>query len=144
MIETYIRKRLKEKKLLLMTHIVLGYPDLSTSLAMVETMVAAGVDLMELQIPFSEPIADGPVILKANQEALAAGITVADCFKVAQKAAGTFDIPFLFMTYCNIPYRYGMARFARDMAAAGLKGAIVPDLPPEEADDYRAAMAAEK
>ena len=71
MLEGYIKDRLKEKNILLMTHIVLGYPSLEDSFKIVEAMVNAGVDLMELQIPFSEPIADGPVILRANQASLA-------------------------------------------------------------------------
>ena len=66
MLEEYINNRVKEKGILLMTHIVLGYPSLDDSFKIVEAMVEAGVDLMELQIPFSEPIADGPVILRAN------------------------------------------------------------------------------
>ncbi len=140
MLEQYIRERLREKKLLLMTHIVLGYPSLKVSLDIVDAMVAAGVDLMELQIPFSEPIADGPVILKANQEALARGIKVAECFEFARKATARHAIPFLFMTYYNILFRYGVQGFAEKMKKCGVAGAIVPDLPPEEADDYLAAM----
>jgi tryptophan synthase alpha chain len=140
MLESYIRSRLKEKKILLMTHIVIGYPSLDESLAIVRTMVEAGVDLMELQIPFSEPIADGPVILKANQDALADGVTVPQCLEFGQTVAGQFSIPFLYMTYYNILFKYGVDRFADHMRDAGLKGAIVPDLPPEEADDYLSAM----
>jgi tryptophan synthase alpha chain len=140
MLESYIHSRLKEKKILLMTHIVIGYPTLEDSLEIVRTMVDAGVDLMELQIPFSEPIADGPVILKANQDALASGVTVPQCLEFGQKVAGRFPIPFLYMTYYNILFKYGVDRFAGHMQAAGLRGAIVPDLPPEEAGDYLAAM----
>ncbi len=136
MLESYIRSRLEEKKILLMTHIVIGYPSLADSLEIVRTMVAAGVDLMELQIPFSEPIADGPVILKANQQALAAGVTVPQCMEFGRMVADRFPIPFLYMTYYNILFKYGVDRFADHMQDAGLKGAIVPDLPPEEADDY--------
>ena len=69
-------KRMAEKDILLMTHIVLGYPSWETCLQVIEAMVEAGVDLMELQIPFSEPMADGPVILQANQKALEMGVTV--------------------------------------------------------------------
>ena len=79
MLETYLKKRLKEKEILLMTHIVLGYPTFEDAFRIVEAMVNAGVDLMELQIPFSEPIADGPIILHANQKALAGGATVQKC-----------------------------------------------------------------
>lgn len=141
MLESTLRKRLAEKEILLMTHIVLGYPSFASSLQLVEVMVEAGVDLMELQVPFSEPIADGPVILKANQESLAAGATVARCFELAREVAARFPIPFLFMSYYNILYKYGVARFASAMAAAGLQGAIVPDLPPEEGQEYLDAMA---
>ena len=140
MLETYIRDRLKTKDILLMTHIVLGYPSIEASIDIVAAMVAAGVDLMELQIPFSEPMADGPVILKANQEALARGATVAQCIDTAGAVSAKYDIPFLFMTYYNILYKYGLEAFADAMADRGLKGAIVPDLPPEEAGDYLAAM----
>lgn len=140
MLEEYLKKRLEEKELLLMTHIVLGYPTFEASLEVVETMVEAGVDLMELQIPFSEPIADGPVILKANQEALAGGVSVKDCIRFAEKAAERFDIPFLFMTYYNILFKFGVKRFAQAMSKSKIQGAIVPDLPPEEADAYLTAM----
>ena len=140
MLETYIQDRLKERSVLLMTHIVIGYPTLKTSLELIDTMVAAGVDLMELQIPFSEPIADGPVILKANQKALATGTRVADCFDLASTAVKRHSIPFLFMTYYNILHRFGVGAFVARMADTGLSGAIVPDLPPEEGQTYQAAM----
>ena len=140
MLENYIRERRKERDVLLMTHIVIGYPDFDQSMRTVEAMVKAGVDLMELQVPFSEPIADGPVILHANQQALAAGITVEQCFEFAQTCVREFDIPFLFMTYYNIMFRHGVEKFIERMSGLGLRGAIVPDLPPEEADDYLAAM----
>ena len=140
MLESYIKERRQQRDVLLMTHIVIGYPDYAESMRTVEAMVAAGVDLMELQVPFSEPIADGPVILHANQRALAGGITVAQCFEFAEECRRRFDIPFLFMSYYNILYRHGVDKFIRRMAALGLRGAIVPDLPPEEADDYLSAM----
>ncbi len=140
MIESTIRKQLEQKEILLMTHIVIGYPSLDDSYQIVKAMVEAGVDLMELQIPFSEPIADGPVILRANQEALATGITVEQCLDFAERVSREFDIPFLVMTYYNILFKYGVAKFAEAMAQRGLKGAIVPDLPPEEAGEYLQAM----
>ena len=140
MLEHYLRERLKEKEILLMTHIVLGYPDFEASMEIVESMVAAGVDLMELQIPFSEPIADGPVILQANQQALAAGASVQKCLDFGREAAARFKIPFLFMSYYNILYQYGVDRFAAEMKDSGLQGAIVPDLPPEEGAEYLQAM----
>ena len=140
MLESYIRKRLEKKDILLMTHIVLGYPSLDDSYRVIETMFKAGVDLMELQIPFSEPTADGPVITRANQEALKKGITVEQCLETAQRITGSFDIPFLFMTYYNIPFKYGIERFVLAMLQRGIRGAIIPDLPPEEGKDYLEAM----
>jgi tryptophan synthase alpha chain len=139
-LESYLRKKLKEKEILLMTHVVLGYPSFDDSLRLIEAMVASGVDLMELQIPFSEPTADGPVIVHANQQALKGGATVKDCLNLAQTAARNFDIPFLLMSYYNIPFRYGVDRFITVMSHSGLRGAIIPDLPPEEGRDYLDAM----
>jgi tryptophan synthase alpha chain len=140
MLERYLKKRIEEKKILLMTHIVLGYPSFEDSFGIVEAMVHAGVDLIELQIPFSEPIADGPVILHANQKALARGATVGQCLDFSRRVTGEFDIPFLIMSYYNILFRFGIERFARVMAENGLQGAIIPDLPPEVGQDYLNAM----
>jgi tryptophan synthase alpha chain len=140
MLEKYIEKTRRKKDLLLMTHIVIGYPSMETSYDIVKAMVTGGVDLMELQIPFSEPIADGPVILKANQRALAQGVTVRQCLEFAGRVAAEFDIPFLVMTYYNILFQYGVNRFAADLKEKKLRGAIVPDLPPEEGRDYLDAM----
>jgi tryptophan synthase alpha chain len=141
MLEEHIRQKLRHKPLLLMTHIVIGYPSFRESWALARTMVDAGVDLMELQIPFSEPMADGPVILKANQEALAAGSSVAKCLEFARELAEQVPIPLLFMSYYNILFKYGVPRFASEIKQAGLAGAIVPDLPLEEGAEYSAAMA---
>ncbi len=142
MLEAYLKQRLKKKKILLMTHIVVGYPSFEVSMRLVNEMVKAGVDLMELQIPFSEPIADGPVILRANQAALKRGANVEKCLTFAAQAAREFEIPFLIMTYYNIPYRYGVTSFVAEMAKSNLKGAIIPDLPPEEGNEYLEAMRA--
>lgn len=140
MLEQYLKDRRQKQEILLMTHIVLGHPHFDTSLRLVESMVHAGVDLIELQIPFSEPMADGPVILRANQEALEAGSTVDRCFDVATEVARRFDIPFLFMSYYNVLFRRGVSQFVARTQQAGLRGAIVPDLPPEEGGEYLVAM----
>ncbi len=140
MLETYITKRLEERDILLMTHIVLGYPSLQESFYLIREMVEAGVDLMELQIPFSEPTADGAVIVRANQKVLEMGTTVDDCLDLARDVTRCFNIPFLFMTYYNIPFKYGISRFVSAMSDMGIKGAIIPDIPPEEGRDYLEAM----
>jgi tryptophan synthase alpha chain len=139
-LNSYLKGRLAEKEILLMTHIVLGYPSFEAGLKIVETMVEAGVDLMELQIPFSEPTADGPVIAHANQKALENGATVEDCLEFAHIAARKFDIPFLIMSYYNLPFKYGLKRFVSGLSDYGLQGAIIPDIPPEEGREYLAAM----
>lgn len=142
-LENYIRAKRKEKDILLMTHIVLGYPSFEASIEVVDAMVEAGVDLIELQIPFSEPMADGPVILHANQRALEAGATVEKCFEVAAMLAKKHpQVPLLFMSYYNIVFKRGIEQFAKDTQAAGLRGAIIPDVPHEEGNELFAAMAA--
>ncbi len=131
-LENYLRRKKKTKDILLMTHIVLGYPSLETNRAVIEQMVAGGVDCIEMQIPFSEPMADGPVILKANQDSIAGGTTIEDCLAFGAEMSRTHEIPFLYMTYYNIIYRYGEARFLDRAAADTIAGLILPDLPPEE------------
>lgn len=140
MLESYIREQRKKHEILLMTHIVVGYPDLDTSLRLVDAMVTAGVDLMELQIPFSEPMADGPVIVKANQQALSGGVTVDKSLRFAEEVSKRFDIPFLFMTYTNLVYKRGVPEFAKLAHDAGMRGLIIPDLPPEESAEYAVAL----
>src|SRR5688572_23429749 len=110
-LEADIRRKREAKDILLMTHIVLGYPSFDACRRVVEQMAEAGVELMELQIPFSEPIADGPVILHANQKALAAGSTVDRCLEITSKLSREFPISFLFMTYFNIAFVRGLDNF---------------------------------
>jgi tryptophan synthase alpha chain len=142
MLESYIRQQKKHKDILLMTHIVVGYPSLNDCEKIVDEMVTSGVDIMELQIPFSEPIADGPVILKANQNALESGITISSCIDFAKRMKQKHDIPFLYMTYANIVYKYGINHFVSTMVEDDISGSIIPDLPPEEGMDYITAMKA--
>lgn len=139
-LEVYLRNKLKEKDILVMTHVVLGYPSFEDCFRTIETMVESDVDIMELQIPLSEPIADGPVIFRANQKALERGATVERCLNFSEQVVHAFDIPFLIMTYYNIVFCYGVDDFVSAMAKKGLLGAIVPDLPPEEGHDYLKAM----
>lgn len=136
LLEKTLRSRLAEKNILLMTHIVLGYPSLATNRQVISQMIEGGVDCIEMQIPFSEPMADGPVILKANQESLALGTKVADCMAFGREMTEKYDIPFLFMTYYNIIFKYGEERFFKDCQSAGIKGLIIPDLPPEMGEEF--------
>ncbi len=134
-LEELIRQRKADKDILLMTHIVLGYPSFETNREVINAMVENGVDCIEMQIPFSEPMADGPVILKANQDSLARGATIDDCLDFGAEMCSTYDIPFLYMTYFNIVYKYGEQRFLDQAVKAGIQGLILPDLPPEEGAD---------
>ncbi|MCB2180827.1 MAG: tryptophan synthase subunit alpha [Desulfobulbaceae bacterium] len=125
-----------DKKILLMTHIVLGYPSLEVNRQVIKQMVENGVDLIEMQIPFSEPMADGPVIVKANQDAIENGITVKECLEFAREMTETHSIPFLFMTYYNILFKYGVEDFFKKAKDMGITGFIIPDLPPEEGEEF--------
>lgn len=124
--------------ILLMSHWVLGYPSLQDNQEVIDQMVANGVDLMELQIPFSEPSADGPVIARANQSALEKGFRVADGLAFIAETVRRHRIPFLIMTYYNILVAYGVEAFIQEAARIGVRGLIVPDLPVQEAGDAMA------
>jgi tryptophan synthase alpha chain len=134
-LETYIRQRLQHKKLLLMTHAVVGYPSLEANMAMLEAMQRADADLVELQLPFSEPIADGPVFLHANQRALESGITREQYFAFMHRATVNFDFHILMMGYYNSVFQMGHEPFCASLAEHGSSGFLVADLPPEEASD---------
>ena len=122
---------MKNKRI--MTHIVAGYPSFEDNMRLIEIMSETGVSFIEMQIPFSDPIADGPAILSANQSSLEKGTTVEDCFEFAGKVIEHFpNIEFLFMSYFNILFNYGIDRFIKRCAETGIKGLIVPDIPPEE------------
>lgn len=135
-LEQILRKRQEEKEILLMTHIVLGYPSFEANREVIRQMVENGVDCIEMQIPFSEPMADGPVILKANQDSLASGTTVAQCFEFAAEMTKLYDIPFLFMTYYNIIFKYGEEHFFSRCKEIDIQGLIIPDLPVEMGAEF--------
>jgi len=139
-LENKIRTALEKKKILLMTHLVLGYPSFAVNREVIRQMVENGVDLIEMQIPFSEPVADGPMILKANQEAIANNTTVRQCLEFAAEITAAHSIPFLFMTYYNILYKFGVADFVGRARELGITGFIIPDLPPEEGGGYLELM----
>jgi tryptophan synthase alpha chain len=136
-IEKNIRASLQKKEILLVSHVVLGYPDIETGIQSVKEMADAGVDIIELQIPFSDPQADGPFFTKAQQDAVNMGITTNQCFEFAEKVCSEFpELNFVFMTYINIVFKYGISAFVEKAAKVGIKGIILPDLPIEEADEY--------
>jgi tryptophan synthase alpha chain len=114
-----------------------GYPDVDGSIAALRAMVAAGVDLVEIGLPYSDPVMDGPVIQQATQQALAGGFRVRDLFRVVEAVAEV--APTLVMTYWNPVERRGVEEFAGALADAGGAGLITPDLIPDEADEWFAA-----
>jgi len=116
----------------LITYLTVGYPNVETTLEIVPLMASSGCDLVELGIPFSDPLADGTTIQRASYHALRQGVTPELCLGVAQKLRAQVDIPLVFMTYFNPVHRYGLDAFCRDCSQAGISGLIVPDLPPEE------------
>ena len=125
----------------LMPYLTLGYPRRESALTLVPALVQAGADLIELGIPFSDPLADGATIQAAAQQALANGMTLSLCLEqaAALRARGV-AVPFVLMGYYNPIFQMGLERFAHRAAAAGVDGVIVPDLPPEESDGLHSAL----
>jgi tryptophan synthase alpha chain len=124
----------KKKRLKVMTHVVAGYPDLETSRNLILAMAEAGADMIEVQIPFSDPLADGATIMAANHKALQNGLTPRLCLKMVEEIKDEIKIPLLFMTYVNLAYALGFDRFLSESAAVGVSGLIIPDLPFDERD----------
>lgn len=125
----------------LVTFLTAGDPDRATAAALLRGLPAAGVDLIELGIPFTDPMADGPAIQLASQRALKAGMNLRKVLDmVAAFRKGEADTPVILMGYYNPVYAYGIERFAADAAAAGVDGMIIVDLPPEEADELLAPL----
>ena len=121
----------------LITFITAGDPDLATTAGLIPRMVAAGADIIELGVPFSDPMADGPTIQKASERALAAGTTLAGILAMVKELRVSCQVPLLLMGYYNPIYIYGVERFCRDAVAAGVDGVLVVDLPPEESAELK-------
>ncbi len=133
--EVFARTR-AERRAALIGYVVAGDPDRATTLAVLEAISAAGVDLIELGIPYGDPLADGPTIAAAAQRALDGGTRMGDALALAAQAKARGCAPVLFFTYLNPVDKYGAERFAREAAAAGAAGVIVPDVPLEEIETF--------
>ena len=116
-----------------------GDPDFATTAKLVQEIVRCGADIVELGVPFSDPLADGPSIQASSFRALQAGATVRGVLENVRAIRATCDAPIVLMTYFNPLQKYGLERFATDAADAGADGVILTDLPPEEAADWKAA-----
>jgi tryptophan synthase alpha chain len=130
-----------ENRAALVGYLPAGFPSKDVSIAAIEAMVEGGVDLVEVGLPYSDPVMDGPVIQAAAEQALAAGMRVSDVFDVVRASAAT-GAPTVVMTYWNPVERYGVDRFAEALAGAGGAGLITPDLIPDEASEWMAASTA--
>ena len=120
---------------MVMTHVVCGYPSFEDNWKALQIMQDFGVDLVELQFPFSEPSADGPLFVKANQEAIEKGVHVDDCFEFMQKVTEAFSFKVVMMGYYNTVFKTGHRAFLKRLKEAGAYGFILPDLPLEEAGE---------
>lgn len=129
-----------ENRAALIPYLTLGYPTPETSLHLAEAAVAGGANLLELGVPFTDPLADGPVIQRATHVALQQGMTVARCLEMARRLRQHEpSVPFIFMGYYNPILTYGEEAFCRACCEASVDGLIVPDLPPEEGKKLEAA-----
>lgn len=134
-IELAFTRAAAEGRAALIPYLMTAYPDPDGSVEMARTLDRAGADLIELGMPFSDPLADGPTIQRAATASLAAGTTVTKCLRTAAEVRGCVELPLVMMGYYNPIYRYGVKRFCEDAASAGVDGLILPDLPPEEAGE---------
>ena len=135
--QTAIERCRADGRSALIGYLPAGYPDVDGSIAALRAMVAAGVDVVEVGLPYSDPVMDGPVIQQATGQALARGFRVRDLFRVVEAVAEV--APTLVMTYWNPIERIGVAEFSARLASAGGAGLITPDLIPDEADEWLAA-----
>jgi tryptophan synthase alpha chain len=130
-----------EKRLAVVVYLTVGYPDRASTGALLRAALDGGADVLELGVPFSDPLADGTTVQRASEAALREGVTLADCISEATAVIRERDAPVLFMGYTNPFMQYGFDRLATDGARAGIAGVIVPDMPAEESAELDAALA---
>lgn len=132
-IEKKFKEVLRRKGKAFIPYIMAGDPNLGRTRELVGILEECGADVIELGVPFSDPLADGPTIQKAAQRALSEGVTLGKVIEFVGSLRRTTQIPIVLMTYYNLIFRYGEERFVREAYTAGVDGIIVPDLPPDEA-----------
>src|SRR5882757_6401619 len=130
----------RENRKGLIAYLTAGDPSPAHTPPLVEALVRGGADLIELGVPFSDPIADGPVIQRAGERALKAGTSLHTVLDIARQIRARSDVPLLLFTYLNPVVRYGLDRLGADAAAAGMDGCLLIDASVEEAETYVAAM----
>jgi len=119
----------------LIPYVTVGYPSIEATLKVVPILASSGCDIVELGIPFSDPVADGVTIQRASFHALQNGVTPKVCLEVAKELSQKAQIPLVFMTYFNPVFSYGLEEFCGACAGSGVSGLIIPDLPPEEGSE---------
>src|SRR5207247_889534 len=128
------------KRLAIVVYLTVGYPDRASTPALLRAALDGGADVLELGVPFSDPLADGATVQRASEVALANGVTLADCLRETRANVSERDVPVVLMGYANPFLRYGLDRFARDAREAGVAGTIVVDLPSEESAPFDAVL----
>ncbi|MFA5645940.1 MAG: tryptophan synthase subunit alpha [Candidatus Ratteibacteria bacterium] len=131
-LSTYFTQLRKSEKKALILYLTAGFPDLKSTERLCYECRDLGVDCIELGIPFSDPIADGPIIQHSSQQALSSGVTLSQIFDLTSRLTSRLGIPLLFMGYYNPFYQRGFSTFAQECASSGVSGLIIPDLPFEE------------
>jgi tryptophan synthase alpha chain len=139
-VDALFRKLRAEKRCGVIAYVTCGDPDRDTTTRIVLELERAGADAIELGVPFSDPIADGPVIQAASSRALRAGTTIADVFAVARAVRESSGIPLIAFSYLNPILRYGAERFAIEAKDAGIDSLLLTDLPPEAAKELKATL----
>lgn len=135
-IDKLFKRLRKENRCGFIAYVTCGDPSLDATVQIIRALEEAGADAIELGVPFSDPIADGPTIQEASQRALSRGTSLSDCLEVARRVRETSEIPLILFSYLNPLMRHGLHEVARDGAAAGVDSVLVTDLPPEEAKEF--------
>ncbi|MBI5740215.1 MAG: tryptophan synthase subunit alpha [Nitrospirae bacterium] len=135
-IEKIFKTKRAQNSKIFIPYIMSGDPSLEHTKRYVAELEEAGADIIELGVPFSDPLADGPTIQRASERALAQGVTLRKCLELVREIRQTSQVPLILMTYFNPVFKYGIAAFIKEASDAGVDGVIVPDLIPDEADEF--------
>jgi tryptophan synthase alpha chain len=120
----------------LIAYLMAGFPNENSTFQAIKGLIKGGADIIEIGFPFSDPLADGPVIQNASTKSLKNGTNISEFFNIVKKIRNKTDVPLVLMTYTNILYHIGYSKFIRKAKSAGIDGIILPDMPIEEAEDY--------
>jgi len=139
-LERAFAKAREERRLAILVYLTVGYPDPASTPALLRAALDGGADVLELGVPFSDPLADGTTVQRAGEAALRQGVTLADCIREGAALVREREVPVLLMGYTNPFFQHGYERLANDLRAGGLAGVIVPDMPAEESADLDRAF----